>query len=109
MGRGGQPGKPRPRGVYKISVEFLGGSLGNLPFGVLPEPSIWVGRGEVSLVQMEAVPDNVPGHWRLFFDLKVDGNEPVDMRVYLKRDDTLLSETWLYLFEPQSLHGLWPS
>lgn len=109
MGRGGQPGKPRPRGVYKISVEFLGGPLGNLPFGVLPQPSIWVGRGEVSLVQMEAVPDNVPGHWRLFFDLKVDGIEPVDMRVYLKRGDTLLSETWLYLFEPQSLHGLWPS
>jgi glucans biosynthesis protein len=109
MGRGGQPGRPRPRGVYKISVEFLGGTLGNLPFGVLPEPSIWVGRGEVSLVQMEAVPDNVPGHWRLFFDLKVDGDEPVDMRVFLKQGDTILSETWLYLFEPQSLHGLWPS
>ena len=107
MGRGGQPGKPRPHGVYKFSVEFLGGTLGNLPFGVLPEPSIWVSRGDVSLVQMEAVPDNVPGHWRLFFDLKLDGTDPVDMRVFLKQGNTVLSETWLYLFEPLSLRNLW--
>ena len=73
MGRGGQPGKPRPRGVYKFTVEFLGGTLANLPFGVLPEPAIWISRGTISLVQMEAVPDDVPGHWRLFFDLTVDG------------------------------------
>ena len=109
MGRGGQPGKPRPRGIYKISVEFLGGTLANLPFGVLPEPVIWVGRGTVSLVQMEAVPDDVPGHWRLFFDLTVDGLEPVDMRVFLRQGDTVLSETWLYLFEPGSLSNLWPA
>ena len=101
MGRGGQPGKPRPRGVYKFSVEFIGGTLANLPFGVLPEPAIWVSRGTISLVLMEAVPDNVPGHWRLFFDLTVDGQEPVDMRVFLRQGDTLLSETWLYLFEPR--------
>jgi glucans biosynthesis protein len=109
MGRGGQPGKPRPRGVYKFTVEFLGGTLANLPFGVLPEPQIWVSRGEVSLVQMEAVPNDVPGHWRLFFDLTVDDGEPVDMRAVLKQGTTLLSETWLYLFEPQSLRGLWPA
>jgi glucans biosynthesis protein len=109
MGRGGQPGRPRPPGVYKFSVEFLGGTLANLPFGVLPEPAIWVSRGEVSLVQMEAVPDDVPGHWRLFFDLKVEGMEPVDMRVYLKQGNTTLSETWLWLFEPATLRNLWPA
>ena len=108
MGRGGQPGKPRPRGVYKISVEFMGGTLANLPFGVLPEPAIWVGRGTTSLIQMEAVPDDVPGHWRLFFDLTVEGEEAVDMRVFLRQGDTILSETWLYLFEPGSLRTIWP-
>ena len=108
MGRGGQPGKPRPRGVYKFSVEFLGGTLASLPFGVLPEPAIWVSHGTVSLELMEAVPDNVPGHWRLFFDLTVEGEEPIDMRVVLRRGDTLLSETWLYLFEPGTLRTIWP-
>ena len=56
--------------------------------------------GQVSLVQVEAVPDGVPGHWRVHFDLTVDGREPVDMRLFLRRGDTALSETWLYLFEP---------
>ena len=96
-------------GSTSSRVEFLGGTLANLPFGVLPEPAIWVSRGTTSLILMEAVPDNVPGHWRLFFDLTVDGQEPVDMRVFLRQGDTLLSETWLYLFEPATLRNLWPS
>ena len=109
MGRGGQPGKPRPKGVFKFTIEFLGGPLANLPFGVLPEPAIWTSRGTQSLVMMEAVPDDVPGHWRLFFDLAVDGDDPVDMRVFLKQGSTTLSETWLYLFEPKILRSLWPA
>ena len=99
-GRGGQPGKPRPHGVTKFTVEFLGGELKTLPYGVRPEPVISVSRGQVSLVQVEAVPDGVPGHWRVHFDLTVDGRDPVDMRLFLRRGDTALSETWLYLFEP---------
>ncbi|HET6222663.1 MAG TPA: glucan biosynthesis protein D, partial [Dongiaceae bacterium] len=38
LGRGGQPGLPRPPGVRKFLVEFLGGPLARLPFGVEPEP-----------------------------------------------------------------------
>ena len=53
-GRGGQPGKPRPHGVTKFTVEFLGGELRALPYGVRPEPVISVSRGQVSLVQVEA-------------------------------------------------------
>ncbi len=109
MGRGGQPGKPRPRGVFKFNIEFLGGKLPDLPFGTVPEPVISTSRGATSLVMMEAVPDDVPGHWRLFFDLTVEGEEPVDMRVFLKQGDTTLSETWLYLFEPKILWSLWPA
>ena len=37
LGRGGQPGLPRPKGVRKFMVEFLGGPLRDLPFGVKPE------------------------------------------------------------------------
>jgi glucans biosynthesis protein len=101
MGRGGQPGKPRPRGVVKFTIEFLGGQLANLPFGVHPEPVISTSRGTTSFVQVEAVPNDVPGHWRVHFDLTVDGREPVDIRVYLRHEATTLSETWLYLYEPQ--------
>jgi glucans biosynthesis protein len=44
----------------------------------------------------EAVPNGVPGHWRAQFDFTAEGNEPVDMRLYLKTGDQTLSETWLY-------------
>ena len=67
---------------------------------MLPEPVIWTSRGSVSLVQVEAVPDRAPGHWRVFFDLAVDGTDPVDLRVFLRGVNTL-TETWLYLFEPR--------
>ena len=53
-----------------------------------------------SKVLTEAVPDDVPGHWRAQFDLTVGGSEPVEMRCYLKAGDTVLTETWLYQYQP---------
>jgi len=34
------------------------------------------------------------------FDLTVDGQEPVDMRLYLRHAGQPLSETWLYQYHP---------
>ncbi|SEQ32993.1 glucans biosynthesis protein [Solimonas aquatica] len=101
LGRGGQPGQPRPQGVRKFMVEFLGGPLEKLPFGTKPEAVLWASRGQFSYVFTEAVPDDVPGHWRAQFDLTVDGSEPVDMRLYLRLGDKTLSETWLYQYHPR--------
>lgn len=100
LGRGGQPGKPRPAGVRKFVVEFLGGPLASLPFGTKPEPVLTASRGKFSYVFTEPVPDGVSGHWRAEFDLTVDGNDPVDMRLFLKAGDKTLSETWLYQYHP---------
>ncbi|MDB5975845.1 MAG: glucan biosynthesis protein [Nevskia sp.] len=100
LGRGGQPGQPRPAGVRKFVVEFMGGPLVSLPFGVKPEPVLSASRGTFSNVFAEAVPDGVSGHWRAQFDLTVDGNDPVDLRLYLKSGSNTLSETWLFQYHP---------
>jgi len=100
LGNGGQPGRPRPKGVRKFVVEFLGGPLEKLPFGVKPEPALWASRGSFSYVFCEAVPDGVAGHWRAWFDLTVDGADPVEMRLFLKNGDAALSENWLYQYHP---------
>ena len=100
IGRGGEPGKPRPAGVRKFVVEFLGGPLEGLPTGTLPEAVITVSRGVVSHVFTEAVPNDVPGHWRAQFDLAVDGTDPVEMRIYLRLNGEALSETVLYQHHP---------
>lgn len=100
LGNGGVPGQPRPQNVRKFMVEFVGKPLEKLPFGVHPEAVLSSSRGSFSYVFTEAVPNGVPGHWRAQFDLTVDGNEPVDIRLFLKQGDETLSETWLYQYHP---------
>ncbi len=100
LGNGGQPGQLRPKGVRKFMVEFLGPPLAALPFGIKPEPVLWASRGTFSYVFTEAVPDDVPGHWRAQFDLAVSGQDPVEMRLFLRAGDKILSETWLYQYLP---------
>ena len=100
MGNGGQPGTKRPVGVRKFVVEFLGGPLKDLAFGVTPEVVLSTSRGDFSYTFSEAVPDGVAGHWRASFDLTVTGPDPVEMRCYLKTGDQVLTETWLYQYHP---------
>ncbi|WP_375459355.1 glucan biosynthesis protein [uncultured Enterovirga sp.] len=107
LGNGGAPGTARPRGVRKFLLEFLGGPLKNLPKGVLPEPVLTASRGTFSYIRTEAVPNDVPGHWRVQFDLATEGREPVDLRCFLRgtagapgREGAVLSETWLYQYHP---------
>ena len=77
-----------------------GAPLTKLPSGVFPKPVLSASRGEFSNILTEAVPNNVPGHWRTQFDLTVTGTEPVEMRCYLRNGDEILSETWLYQYHP---------
>jgi periplasmic glucans biosynthesis protein len=100
LGNGGQPGTARPKGVRKFVVEFLGGPLVDVPSGKKVEPVLWASRGTFQYSFAEAVPNDVPGHWRASFDLVAGGNEPVELRCFLKSGDTTLSETWLYQYHP---------
>jgi glucans biosynthesis protein len=100
LGNGGQPGTARPKGVRKFMVEFKGPVLENIPFGVKPEVVLSASRGAFSYIFAEAVPNDVPGHWRAQFDLTVDGADPVEMRCYLRGGDQVLTETWMYQYLP---------
>ncbi len=100
LGNGGQAGTQRPQGVRKFMIEFKGEPLTRLPSGTLPEPVLWASRGTFSYIRTEAVPNDVPGHWRAQFDLSATGAEPVEMRCYLRNGGDVLSETWLYQYHP---------
>jgi periplasmic glucans biosynthesis protein len=100
LGNGGQPGTVRPKGVRKFMLEFLGGSLEKIPFGIKPEVVLSTSRGTFSYIFTEAVPNDVPGHWRAQFDLSVEGTAPVEMRAYLALEGKPVSETWLYQYHP---------
>jgi glucans biosynthesis protein len=100
LGRGGQPGQPRPPQVRKFMVEFKGPPLQALPFGVKPEAVISASRGSISYVYTEALPNGVPGHWRAQFDLTAEGEEAVELRMFLRHQGQALSETWLFQYHP---------
>jgi glucans biosynthesis protein len=99
IGRGGQPGKPRPKGVYKFSVEFAGTALDPL-WGdtVKAEPVVSASSGTVSGAFMEPVPSTK--RWRAIFDLTPTGTDPVELRLYIRGNGDALTETWLYQFRP---------
>lgn len=100
FGNGGQAGTARPKGVRKFVVEFRGDALTGLATGALPDAVLSTSRGVVSNIRTEAVPNDVPGHWRAEFDLSVTGDEPVEIRCYLRLGEAILSETWLYQYHP---------
>ena len=83
-------------------VEFLGGPLTELPYGVKPELVVSTSRGTFGPYQLvEAVPDGVAGHWRAQFDLAdISGSEPVELRLQLVVGGRVASETWLYQYHP---------
>ena len=103
IGRGGEPGKPRPKGVTKFVLEFEGKPIDTLPTSDKLSADITASRGKISYVFVEPV--GTTKRWRAQFDLSTEGNEPVELRVFLKKGNVTLSETWLYQLEPRSPTG----
>ncbi|MFX4223601.1 MAG: glucan biosynthesis protein [Thalassobaculum sp.] len=99
-GRGGEPGQPRPDGATRYVVDFAGGDLrGDLdPEAVAA--TVEAGGGTVLRARGERVPGT--DRWRLVTDIAPEGVEPVELRAYLHRDGTPLTETWLHQHRPAS-------
>lgn len=93
-GRGGRPAEVDKLGLVKYAVDFEGGDLARFESGDAIEPVVTVSRGEV--LHPYALRVNTTDKWRLIFDLKVDGTDPVEMRAYLRKTSgEPLTETWL--------------
>ena len=93
-GAAGRPGLPPTRGARKLVVDFVGDALAGLDRTSGVTPGIGVARGRVT--DSAAYP--VVGQrnrWRVIADVAIDGSEPADVRLFLKRGDAALSETLL--------------
>lgn len=98
LGKGGIPGQPRPEGARKFVIDFAGGPLEELVKQDPVEPVIDTGRGRIdNAYALQVVGTTI---WRAFFDLYVEGEEPVDVRCFLRLGDRTLTETWLYQYSP---------
>jgi glucans biosynthesis protein len=98
IGRGGVPGQPAPKDRWKFVIDFHGGPLAAMAPRYDVKPVVSLSRGEVHTPYVVKVVGT--DRWRGFFDVALEGHEPVDMRCYLRLGDETLSETWLYQFYP---------
>ncbi|MGE5767857.1 MAG: glucan biosynthesis protein, partial [Bacteroidota bacterium] len=100
LGRGGEPGHPRPPGVIKFVIDFAGGALADLSPGRSVEARVNTTHGQVTRAVAEPVAEG--GGWRAVFDLALEEADqlPVELRLHLADDNGPLSETWLYQYRP---------
>ena len=98
IGRGGIPGQPRPAGVRKFVIDFAGGDLHRLGKEDDVRAVTTAARGRIDNVYVLPVVGTQT--WRASFDLDVEGSEAVDLRCFLDRNGTSLSETWLFQYVP---------
>lgn len=104
-GLGGVIGQKRSRFSWRFAVDFAGGELDALDPKTKVEPIITVSRGLVEVTSARPIAAQVglqsPRTYRAMFDLVPDDSlEPINVRLYLKSGEKVLSETWLYQYTP---------
>ncbi len=93
-GAGGIPGQPKLKGIVKYVVDFRGGRLGEFPKRGDIDVVVTAASGTIERTAVYPVVDT--DMWRVMFDFTAISEDPVDLRVYLKKDNDALSETWLF-------------
>ncbi|KAA0969330.1 glucan biosynthesis protein D [Aureimonas fodinaquatilis] len=102
MGRGGEPGKPRPDNLFKFVIDFDRPSvMTQIPYGIFPEVIVSTSAGRVIRTFAEPVPNG--NIWRATIDLEIMPDEIAEMRAYLELDGKPLTETWLYQFDSRNV------
>ncbi|HJT44327.1 MAG TPA: glucan biosynthesis protein [Rhizomicrobium sp.] len=99
LGRGGIPGQnPWPRDRQKFVVDFTGGPLMQMQQRFDVTPAVSASRGKIDNAYVIKVVGT--DRWRALFDLQLEGQAPVDLRLFLRLGNRTLSETWIYQYFP---------
>src|SRR5690606_27556016 len=101
-GAGGVPGQRRAEDTFKrkFVIDFTGGPLAAMQQRFDVTPDITNSRGRVDNAYVIKVVGT--DRWRALFDLATEGDDPVDLRCYLRLGEETLSETWLYQWLPKA-------
>jgi glucans biosynthesis protein len=98
MGPGGFSGESE-HDQRKFVIDFAGGRLQNPDADPPVEAVITASTGTINHQTVQRNPF-IDG-WRVFFDLKPQGNAPIELRCFLKSGEETLTETWSYQWEPK--------
>lgn len=102
-GIGGIVGVKRQYFSWHFAVDFAGGELGALAKDAPVEAVITASRGQTEHVTAHYVAEF--NGYRALFDVRPpdEGEEPIDLRLYLRVDGRPLTETWIYQWSPPPL------
>ena len=99
-GLGGVIGQPRRYFSWRFAIDFVGGELATILPGATVEPVIAASRGQIEVTS--ARPLHSINGFRAMFDLRTtdDRTDPIDLRLFLRKNNQPLSETWIYQWTP---------
>jgi glucans biosynthesis protein len=90
-------------GATRFVIDFAGGALAQLGPSAPVQGVVTVGSGsgsEGQVVEQHVVPNPHTGGWRLVFEVRPSGGEPVELRAFLAVDGNALGETWSFVLNP---------
>jgi glucans biosynthesis protein len=85
--------------TQRFVVDFAGKILQSLPADTVLQGVVTVGEGG-ELAEQQVGKNPVNGTWRLTFQVRAPGGNPVEMRAFLRQGEEALTETWSYVLEP---------
>jgi len=92
----------RPDGEINYVVDFDGPALRALTPSDEVEPVIWV-DANAEVRERNLFKNPVTGAWRMTVRFKRnDAARPVELRAYLKQQQTILTETWSYILPAEA-------
>jgi glucans biosynthesis protein len=103
-GRAASAATPRrpPRSERAFTVDFAGGELTALTASQPVTAELAITRGRAAAVTVTRLP--IGNTWRVSFRLRpADQQQLVNMRLFLTLRGRRVSETWNYLFSPESI------
>ena len=84
----------------RVLIDFAGGDLDTLNQAQPVRAEVKANGGDVDAVTVEQLPGT--GTWRVAFRLTPKGNGSMDLRCYLTLYGEALTETWSYVWSPQT-------
>jgi len=94
-------GNPPPKSKRQFAIDFSGGELDKLPVNAVVEADLGKNSGTFTDLHVSKLPDGKT--YRASFKLEPEGNNVVDMRVFLKANNKRLSEVWSYVWYPDDI------
>jgi len=94
-------GNPPPKSKRQFAVDFRGGELDKLPADAVLTADLAKNLGTITDLHVSKLPDGKT--YRASFKVEPDGNNVVDMRLFIKLRDKRLTEVWSYVWYPDAI------